>query len=135
VDQSRLRNFVPTNRAFRADQQITVPNIVVDEGQAPATRIEVGNDRQTVKAYGPSGDLVAFYPVTVGIEEKPSPVGTFKITSIDRNPNYRYKPKYNFKGVRYWSWAKQSCGHCVDWAFGGRLRNPWHSGALAGEQI
>jgi hypothetical protein len=69
-------------------------------------RIEVGKDRQTVKAYGPSGDLVAFYLVTVGSEKKkPSPVGTFKIISIDRNPNYKYKPKYKFKGVRYWSWA------------------------------
>jgi len=64
------------------------------------TRIEVDKDRQTVKAYGPSGDLVAFYPATVGSEEKPSPVGTFKIISIDRNPNYRYNPKYKFKGVK-----------------------------------
>jgi lipoprotein-anchoring transpeptidase ErfK/SrfK len=36
----------------------------------------------------------------VGSEEKPSPVGTFKIISIDRNPNYRYNPNYKFKGVK-----------------------------------
>jgi len=66
----------------------------------PVTKIEVNKDKQTVKAYDQSGELVAFYPATVGSEEKPSPVGTFKIISIDRNPNYRYNPKYKFKGVK-----------------------------------
>jgi len=84
----------------RVDQPIMVPNILTDESKGPATRIEIDKDQQTVKAYGPSGELVAFYPATVGSGEKPSPTGTFKIISIDRNPNYRYNPNYKFKGVK-----------------------------------
>jgi len=100
VSERLLAMLNPRTSINRVGQQITVPNILVDESKAPVTRIEVDKDRQTVKAYGPSGDLVAFYPATVGSEEKPSPVGTFKIISIDRNPNYRYNPKYKFKGVK-----------------------------------
>jgi lipoprotein-anchoring transpeptidase ErfK/SrfK len=44
--------------------------------------------------------LIAFYPATVGSEEKPTPGGTLKVTSIDANPHYRYNPDYKFKGVK-----------------------------------
>jgi lipoprotein-anchoring transpeptidase ErfK/SrfK len=44
--------------------------------------------------------LVAFYPATVGSEEKPSPAGTLKVASVQKNPTYRYDPEYAFKGVR-----------------------------------
>jgi len=94
-----LNPHVPIDHA---GQTIVVPNVFIDDNKGPATvtKIVVDKDRQTVKAYGQSGELVAFYPATVGSEEKPSPVGTFKIISIDRNPNYRYNPKYKFKGVK-----------------------------------
>ena len=94
-----LNPHVPLDHA---GQTIVVPNVLIDDNEVPATvtKIVVDKDRQTVKAYGQTGELVAFYPATVGSEEKPSPVGTFKIISIDRNPNYRYNPKYKFKGVR-----------------------------------
>ena len=45
------------------------------------------------------GTLVAFYPASVGSEEKPTPSGTLKVVSIQPNPTYRYDPKYKFKGV------------------------------------
>jgi hypothetical protein len=61
---------------------------------------EVDKQRQTVKAYGQSGDSLAFYPATVGSEEKPIPDGTLKIISIDANPTYRYNPEYKFRGVK-----------------------------------
>jgi peptidoglycan hydrolase-like protein with peptidoglycan-binding domain len=80
--------------------------VVVDTRQgrsktpAKADRIEVDKNRQTVKLFDKSNSLIGFYPATVGSEEKPSPAGSFKITEIDPNPNYRYNPKYHFKGVR-----------------------------------
>ena len=63
-------------------------------------RIEVDKSRQTVKAFDPSGALVAFFPATIGSEEKPTPSGSFKVVSIDPRPTYRYNPDYKFKGVR-----------------------------------
>ena len=101
VGERLLAMLNPGISIDRAGQQIVVPNVLVDEGSnGPVTKIEVNKDKQTVKAYDQSGELVAFYPATVGSEEKPSPVGTFKIISIDRNPNYRYNPDYKFKGVK-----------------------------------
>jgi lipoprotein-anchoring transpeptidase ErfK/SrfK len=100
VTEQLLAMLNPGISTNRAGQKIVVPNVLIDESKGPVAKIEVDKDQQTVKAYSPSGELVAFYPATVGSEEKPSPVGTFKIISIDRNPNYRYNPKYKFKGVK-----------------------------------
>jgi lipoprotein-anchoring transpeptidase ErfK/SrfK len=78
--------------------------VVVDTGRgdtqiAKADRVEVDKTRQTVKLFDKSNALIAFYPATVGSEEKPSPTGTLKVTEIDQNPAYHYNPKYHFKGV------------------------------------
>lgn len=79
--------------------------VVVDTGEehsaalAKADRVEVDKNRQTVKLFDRSNSLIGFYPATVGSEEKPSPTGSLKVTEIDRNPTYRYNPKYHFKGV------------------------------------
>lgn len=100
VSEELLGTLNPTISVSRVGQQIVVPNVLVDGSNGPVAKIEINKDRQTVKAYGPTGDLIAFYPATVGSEEKPSPVGTFKIVSIDRNPNYRYNPKYQFKDIK-----------------------------------
>ena len=100
VSERLLGTLNPGISFDQAGQQIVVPNVLVDESKGPVTKIEVDKERQTVKAYGQSGDLIAFYPATVGSKEKPSPVGTFKIISVDRNPNYRYDPKYQFKGIK-----------------------------------
>ena len=62
-------------------------------------RIEVDKVRQTVKAFDSSDVLIAFFPATVGSEEKPTPSGSFKVISADANPTYRYNPDYKFKGV------------------------------------
>jgi lipoprotein-anchoring transpeptidase ErfK/SrfK len=78
--------------------------VVVDASPGAAStakpdRVEVDKVRQTVEVFDASGELLDFYPATVGSAEKPSPSGTLKITSIDHNPLYRYNPKYHFKDV------------------------------------
>jgi lipoprotein-anchoring transpeptidase ErfK/SrfK len=100
VSEPLLAQLNPSIGLDHPGQTIVVPNVLVDDGQQPVTRIEVDGNRQTVSAYAQSGQLVAFYPATVGSEEKPSPTGTLKIVSIDRNPHYRYNPKYRFKGIK-----------------------------------
>jgi lipoprotein-anchoring transpeptidase ErfK/SrfK len=79
--------------------------VVVDTGSGQpgasekADRVEVDKSRQTVKLFDKANALIGFYPATVGSEEKPSPLGTLKVTEISRNPTYRYNPDYHFKGV------------------------------------
>jgi lipoprotein-anchoring transpeptidase ErfK/SrfK len=62
-------------------------------------RIEVNKTDQTLRAFGPDGKLVAFYPVTAGSSEKPAPSGRLKVTIVKKYPTYHYNPEYRFKGV------------------------------------
>ena len=95
--------------------------------------MEVDKSRQTVKAFDPNGALLAFFPATVGSEEKPTPSGTLKVVSVDANPNYRYNPDYKFKGVRSkqavhdQARAEQSGGSVLDRIVGGRIWHPRHA--------
>jgi lipoprotein-anchoring transpeptidase ErfK/SrfK len=70
------------------------------EAKPAVARLEVDKTAQTVKALGKAGELIAFFPASVGSEEKPTPSGVLKVTSIDARPNYRYNPDYKFKSVK-----------------------------------
>jgi lipoprotein-anchoring transpeptidase ErfK/SrfK len=83
-----------------AGEVILVANVLNKQAKLTIGRIEIDKSRQTVKAFDPSGTLIAFFPATVGSEEKPTPSGSFKVVSADANPNYRYNPDYKFKGVK-----------------------------------
>ncbi|MBR1274015.1 L,D-transpeptidase family protein [Bradyrhizobium sp. AUGA SZCCT0283] len=87
-------------RKFEAGQTISVANILMKETRPTVARVEVDKTAQTVKAFGKAGELIAFFPASVGSDEKPTPSGVLKVTSIDARPNYRYNPDYKFKGVK-----------------------------------
>jgi lipoprotein-anchoring transpeptidase ErfK/SrfK len=87
-------------RFDRAGETILVANVSSKPGKLAIDRIEVDKIRQTVKAFDASGALIAFFPATVGSEEKPTPSGTLKVLSAHANPTYRYDPNYKFKGVK-----------------------------------
>ncbi len=53
-----------------------------------------------VRAYNERGNLVAFYPATIGSAEKPAPTGNFKVRRVAWNPDYHYNPKFAWKGVK-----------------------------------
>ena len=100
MSQALLSALNPGKKFVSAGETIFVTNVLNKQARLTIARIEVDKSRQTVKAFDPQGNLVAFFPATVGSEEKPTPSGSFKVVSIDRNPTYRYNPEYNFKGVR-----------------------------------
>jgi lipoprotein-anchoring transpeptidase ErfK/SrfK len=110
MSEALLAALNPGKKFDEAGQTIAVVSVDTSEpktnsetkGNAskPAvTRVEVDKTAQTVKVFTDS-QLIAFYPATVGSEEKPTPSGTLKVTSIDANPHYRYNPDYKFKGVK-----------------------------------
>jgi lipoprotein-anchoring transpeptidase ErfK/SrfK len=102
MSEELLLALNPGRPLDREGVAITVADIAATSGKgAEVEKVEIDRDRQTVKAFDRSGNLVAFYPATVGSEEKPSPTGTVKVTRIDRNPTYRYNPDYKFKGVHW----------------------------------
>jgi lipoprotein-anchoring transpeptidase ErfK/SrfK len=100
MSEGLLEALNPKEKFDKAGETILVANVLTKPAKLTIGRIEVDKSRQTVKAFGPSGDLVAFFPATVGSEEKPTPSGSFKVVSVDANPNYRYNPDYKFKGVK-----------------------------------
>jgi lipoprotein-anchoring transpeptidase ErfK/SrfK len=99
MSEALLTALNPGKKFDEAGQTIAVVNVPVKEGKPAVTRVEVDKASQTVKAFANS-ELVAFFPATVGSEEKPSPGGVLKVISIDANPYYRYNPDYKFKGVK-----------------------------------
>jgi lipoprotein-anchoring transpeptidase ErfK/SrfK len=69
------------------------------ERQSVAT-IVVDKPARELRAYGKDGKLLAFYPATIGSEQKPAPTGTFKVRRVAWNPDYHYNPKFGWKGVK-----------------------------------
>jgi len=101
MSEALLAALNPGKRLDQPGVTLTIANVVPTSGALPAVaRIAVDKTRQTVKAFAKSGEMVGFYPATVGSEEKPTPSGMLKVTSVTRNPTYRYNPDYKFKGVR-----------------------------------
>jgi lipoprotein-anchoring transpeptidase ErfK/SrfK len=101
MSEQLLAALNPRQRFDRAGETIAVVDTGTGQPGAPekADRVEVDKVRQTVKLFDKANALIGFYPATVGSEEKPSPLGTLKVTEISRNPTYRYNPNYHFKGV------------------------------------
>lgn len=100
MSEGLLSALNPGKKFDRAGETIFVANVLNKPPKLTIGRIEIDKSRQTVKALDPSGVLLAFFPATVGSEEKPTPSGTLKVVSADANPNYRYNPDYKFKGVK-----------------------------------
>ena len=100
MSEDLLEALNPGKKFDQAGEAIFVTNVAKNDARLKVARIEIDKERQTLKAFSKSGELVAFFPATVGSEEKPTPSGTLKVESSDANPNYRYHPDYKFKGVK-----------------------------------
>jgi lipoprotein-anchoring transpeptidase ErfK/SrfK len=104
MSEALLDALNPGKKFDQAGQTISVVNTLPKEAKPKAklvgTRVEVDKDAQTVKVLAKTGELLAFYPASVGSDEKPTPSGVLKVTSIDALPTYRYNPDYKFKGVK-----------------------------------
>jgi lipoprotein-anchoring transpeptidase ErfK/SrfK len=98
MSRDLLEVLNPKAKFDKAGKTLTIVKLS-DRQPDKAARLEVDKVRQTVKAFGADGALLAFYPASVGSEEKPTPSGVLKVTSIHANPVYRYDPNYKFKGV------------------------------------
>jgi lipoprotein-anchoring transpeptidase ErfK/SrfK len=98
MSQDLLEALNPKAKFDKPGDTITIVKLS-DRKPDKVSRLEVDKIRQTVKAFAKDGALLAFYPASVGSDEKPTPSGMLKVTSVHANPVYRYDPKYKFKGV------------------------------------
>ncbi|GJD35289.1 L,D-transpeptidase [Methylobacterium aerolatum] len=63
-------------------------------------RITVDKTNRDLRAFGADGKLLAYYPASIGSDEKPAPSGETTVKGVAFNPTYTYNPKYGFKGVK-----------------------------------
>lgn len=76
----------------RAGQTIVVAAVGPDELQGEVVRIVVSKAESSVRAFDADGELLAFYPATIGSGETPSPSGTHTVKLLAPRPNYTYDP-------------------------------------------
>jgi len=118
MSESLLRRLNPRVNFSQAGAEIIVANVpplplrsgsrtvevkppVSAKGEGPTVEtIVVDKPAHNVRAYGKDGRLLAFFPATIGSEEKPAPSGDFKVRRVDWNPTYVYDPKFAWKGVK-----------------------------------
>ena len=128
MSEELLTALNPGKKFDAAGETVIVAN-VSNKISGKGARIEVDKTAETLKVFDGAGRLLAVYPATVGSEEKPAPDGALRITSISRNPVYRYDPEYKFKGVKSQEFFHHSAGtqqprrHGLDRALAEGLRN------------
>ena len=76
----------------RAGQSIVVASTGSGGLDGEVARIVVNKEESSVRAFDADGDLLAFYPATIGSGETPSPSGTHTVRAVAPKPNYTYDP-------------------------------------------
>jgi lipoprotein-anchoring transpeptidase ErfK/SrfK len=98
--QALLRRLNEDQRLDRAGNAIRVPNVDHPRPSGEVTRIEVDKTAKGMRALDQDGKLIAFYPASIGSQEKPAPTGEYHVRNIVRNPTYHYDPRFHFHGVK-----------------------------------
>lgn len=92
MDQDLLRTLNPGVDFTRAGVEIVVANAGGDLPR-PVESVEVDVSEGAVRAFDAAGELLAFYPATVGSREAPAPIGSHTVESVAFDPTYRYDPE------------------------------------------
>jgi len=100
MSEELLASLNPGQKFETAGERIIVANVATGALPNKVARLEIDKSAQTLKAFSRERMLLAFYPITAGSTEKPAPSGRLTVTSVSKNPTYRYDPAYAFKGVK-----------------------------------
>ncbi|MFL4982154.1 MAG: L,D-transpeptidase family protein [Xanthobacteraceae bacterium] len=100
MSETLLKELNPGKAFDKAGETIAVANVRTNAPDAKVGKVEIDKSSRMLKAFGKDGQPIAVYPASIGSTEKPAPSGTLKVTSITRNPVYKYNPEYKFKDVK-----------------------------------
>jgi lipoprotein-anchoring transpeptidase ErfK/SrfK len=98
VSPALLRGLNPESTFDRPGDRITVPNIAAIDplaplpGSRPVARIIVSREASALTVEDASGAVLFHAPVTTGSKHDPLPVGTWKVTGVQRLPPFHYNP-------------------------------------------
>ena len=93
MDQALLKALNPGADFGKAGTKIVVAVPRMTPRVFTVARIEIDKSNAALRAYDASGQLVAYYPATVGSSERPAPSGVFLVTAVAPRPVYYYDPK------------------------------------------
>jgi lipoprotein-anchoring transpeptidase ErfK/SrfK len=100
MDEGLLARLNPGADFEKAGTELHVAAVGRSPQRPKVEKIVVDKNARSLSAFDRDGKLVAFYPASIGSEEKPAPSGTFKVNGVKKNPTYYYNPKFAFKGVK-----------------------------------
>jgi lipoprotein-anchoring transpeptidase ErfK/SrfK len=96
-----LQQLNPNVDFTRAGQTITVAALGNDQLQGDIAEIVVDKGERAVRVMGAGGQLLAFYPATIGSDVLPSPEGAMKVRAVAPEPTYTFDPKrLNWEGAK-----------------------------------
>ncbi len=106
-----LRALNPAATFTAAGERVLVPNVIVEPPPAaaaerstsatlspnalprPAVTVIVSKATSTLTVEDAGGRVLFHAPVTTGSRHDPLPIGTWKVTGVQRDPTFRYNPK------------------------------------------
>ncbi len=100
MSESLLAALNPGADFARPGTRIVVTDIPQRPRHTRVAKIVVDKTARSLSAFDADGNLVAFYPASIGSAEKPAPSGEFKVKGVAHNPTYHYNPRFGFKGVK-----------------------------------
>jgi lipoprotein-anchoring transpeptidase ErfK/SrfK len=99
MDDALLKALNPDKAFENPGTTILVANVKDEKAKEKVHKIVIDKTARALRALDKDSRLVAFYPASVGSQEKPAPSGTHKVERVAENPTYTYNPEYKFKGV------------------------------------
>jgi lipoprotein-anchoring transpeptidase ErfK/SrfK len=100
MSEALLATLNPGADFTRSGTHIVVTDVPQNPRHTPVAKVVIDKNARTLSAFDAEGNLVAFYPASIGSAEKPAPSGEFKVKGVAHNPTYHYDPRFAFKGVK-----------------------------------
>jgi lipoprotein-anchoring transpeptidase ErfK/SrfK len=86
-----LTRLNPQSTFDRAGEELWVPNVYAPP-PGKAALVVVDGSAHTVTTLDSRGQIMTYYPATVGSKHDPLPVGRWKILGVSHNPIFKYNP-------------------------------------------
>jgi lipoprotein-anchoring transpeptidase ErfK/SrfK len=94
-----LLTALNARKSFREEgTTIVVVNVRNGSRGQKAARVVVDLTERSVRALAADGTLIAYFPASVGSDDKPAPRGMFEVRAVTENPVFRYNPQFKFRG-------------------------------------
>jgi lipoprotein-anchoring transpeptidase ErfK/SrfK len=100
MSEALLATLNPGADFARPGARIVVTDVPQKPRHTRVAKVVIDKNARTLSAFDADGNLLAFYPASIGSAEKPAPSGEFKVKGVAHNPTYHYDPRFGFKGVK-----------------------------------